>query len=406
MEILLFLFPLLWPAIPALTKLAPNWVAFGWVVLVAVYFYINGCGYNWKWYPVRTPYASIILIYSILCIFSTFINPMHDRALSFLFQTLALILVYWIFSQILFDVNLNRLLMALILGSVINAIIFAFAFMKSSPEIALEGLAYGQLRPVVLGYKANSWPFPSMIGWALIVSIIVHGKSKRNELILMSLFGIILLGSAILNMSRSVLLGISISTIFVLITHPRARVLFLWGLVVIALVFIITLPVVYPELELLLRLRSGLTGREELWPIAMKIIEEHPLFGLGPANFRERLLFESSFMRNGLAMILGDPTAHNLYLHIGAEIGVFGPFLAFCLLGIFTYRCNELWSKLKNSLYFTPLVAISAIMVAGFVRSLVETEFILQHGFIGKNLLIIILFSIQDRLATDSINGS
>ena len=400
MEILLFLFPLLWPAIPALTKLAPNWVAFGWVVLVAVYYYVTKCNNDWDRLTIKPHYAFFFILYTVTFVFSVFVNPQHERALSFMFQTVILVVIYWIFVQVLRGVNLNRALIAMIVGSVVNALIFSFAFLKSTPQFTLQGIAYGQLRPDLLGVNANHWPVPSIIGLALILSLAVHGKVRPRDWILILPTGVLLLSIALLNVSRSALLGIFLSAIFILITHYRWRKILLHAFTLFGIVaFVIISTPLLSKIEVLLRIRSGLAGRDVIWGVAWRVIEDNPILGVGPANFKELLFFKVPFCSRSLAMIVDQPSAHNVFLQIGTEIGLAGTIIAIALLVYFCYRSSVLWQRLKKTSYLPVLVAITALMIGGLVRSFFAIDFTILHGAITMNIKILLLLAIQDELS-------
>jgi O-antigen ligase len=166
------------------------------------------------------------------------------------------------------------------------------------------------------------------------------------------------------------------------------------------IIFIALFPLIWPFLEEVLRLRAGMTGRESIWALAIEIISNKPFTGIGPANFQPRFILDAPFMRNGAFTRLGEPTAHNVFLHIGAEVGIFGPLLALSLVGLFIIRNLYLWPYLKGTPHFATLMALIAMFTAAFARSLFETELAFQHGNLYKNVLIIVILAFQDNLST------
>ena len=103
-------------------------------------------------------------------------------------------------------------------------------------------------------------------------------------------------------------------------------------------------------------------------------------------------------MSSGVVRNTTVPTAHNVYLHIAAEIGIAGALISFSMVVMFAFRSWRLWNRLRGSTLFLVLVAVSAMMIAGFTRSIFESELALQHGFLYKNLHIIFVFAFQDQL--------
>ena len=77
-------------------------------------------------------------------------------------------------------------------------------------------------------------------------------------------------------------------------------------------------------------------GRTGLWAAALQVIGEHPWLGVGPGNYRAAIL------ETGRDPI-GHSNAHNLPLHLAAEIGVVGGifFASFCVDAL--RRCWKAW---------------------------------------------------------------
>lgn len=404
-EIMFFIFITLWPALSALMGLPDlrNYLALIWFLVVLIYLYLAACNRRVDESPISAEYAPFFIVFSILLIISTFANPLNDRSLQYLIQTLPLVIMYWSISRFMQGQNIDRLLIAILLGAVVNALVFLAAFSGETAMVTIEGLAYGAMRPTILGVGANAWPFPSMNGLMILLALVIHRSNiGRKEWFWIVPTAALLLGQAILNMSRSVLLGILVGLLFILATHPKGRKLMVASIVTLGVVFISSLPFILPRIEMMLRFRTGLSGRGEIWQMAWRIIEDHPVLGIGPANFGERFLFESPLMRDGLTRIATEPTAHNIFLHLGVEIGIPAALLALSLIAFFTYRSWKIWPILKHTPYFSALVAVSAMIVSGFVRSFFETDLIFMHGNLNKNLTLILMLAIQDHLAAKS----
>ncbi len=401
MLILLFLFPLLWPAIPAAAGIPEykNWFALAWVVILILVGFIYGCRSNWEHKWVKLHYAPLLIAYSILFILSVFTTPMNMRALSFLLQTLSLVLVYWMLTQALSKQNLQRLLVAMIVGSLVNAFIFAAAFASGMAKYSLAGFLYGYMRPIVWGVKANSWPYPSMLGLIIILALVTQGQLRKKQWYWVLPTSLVLFGVVVINMSRSIILALFVSSVFVLLTNPKSRRILIGIAVTTGVAFIAALPFIMPVLEKVLRLQSGLTNRTQIWETALKMIAEHPFLGIGPANFIDRFIFESPYLVSGAEMHIDPPAAHNVFLQVTSEIGIFGGILSVGLFILFFFRSRLLWHRLKDTEHFGVLVAVTAIAIAAFCRSQFETEMALQHGNLSKNLFVLLLLAFQDQLS-------
>jgi O-antigen ligase len=187
---------------------------------------------------------------------------------------------------------------------------------------------------------------------------------------------------------------------FLAFTHRPARKYFWMAIIGGILVLVILSPETLKILSGTLRLRGGLSGREDIWPMALRTIFEHPFFGLGPSWFEQRFFFLSPLMTNGLYSAISKPSAHNAFLTIGTDLGFFASLLSLAIFALFATRTRALWSRLKNTPDFGILAGISALVLAGFMRALFETDTILPYRYFTINSLLIALLAIQDRLYT------
>ena len=402
LDVFFFLLPLVRSGISSLLMVPRNWVALCLIFLFFSYCFVDRCNSGWQQEPIRTPYSPFLIVFSFLFIPSLFANPMHERALSFLTQTLPLVAVYWIISQLLVGKSLPRLLKAFILGSVANASIFMIAFLGSNTKMFMQGYLYGMMRPLVLGENANTWPYTAVMGSVIILSFLIYGKVRRIDQLWMVPALLLLLAVIVINMSRTAILGFLVSTVFLMATHPRSRKVLIYFLVLLNLTLIPILPYIWPKIEILFRFYRGLSGREYLWPLAWQILEDHVLLGIGPANFQGLLCLVAPLMPNGLSLVAGGPSAHNIWLHVGVEIGLLAPIVMLLMVLYFAARSKKLWFKLISSDQFPVLVAICAVVIFGFVRSIFESDFIIRPGNLANNLMIIVIFAIQYQLAVRS----
>jgi O-antigen ligase len=404
MIVLLFIFPLLWPTLPAAFGIPDykNWFALAWVVILLILSFLYVCRHNWKHDWVKLHFTPVLIAYSVLFILSVFTTPMNIRALSFLLQTLSLVPVYWLLTQALSTQNLKRLLIALTIGSLVNAFIFAGAFFGGMAKYSIAGFLYGYMRPIVWGVKANAWPYPSMLGLIIILSLVTQGQLRGRHRYWVIPTSLVLFAVVVINMSRSIILALAVSSIFILFTNPKSRKILVGTVISAGVMLIALLPFILPMMESVLRLQSGLTNRAQIWRTALNMIIEHPFFGIGPANFMDRFIFKSSYLISGAEMHIDPPAAHNVFLQVTSEIGIFGGLLSVGLFLLFFYRSHLLWHRLKKTEHFGILVAVTAIAIAAFCRSQFETEMALQHGNLSKNLFVLLLLAFQDQLSARS----
>lgn len=82
---------------------------------------------------------------------------------------------------------------------------------------------------------------------------------------------------------------------------------------------------------------DGGTGRTDLWAVALRMIEDRPVLGVGAGNFANtsiRYLLRSGALKRSDLIANTPKVAHNTYLTVIAELGVVGALLFGALLAI------------------------------------------------------------------------
>jgi O-antigen ligase len=398
LEILFFLMPLIFPAVPALTGIPSIFITIVWMLGLLLIWYVQNCIEGWKGERIRSNFVLIFVGYTVLVIFSILASRFSTVSLTSLSQCLALIAFYWILTHTLRNQNLYRLIVAIIAGSLVGAFIFVVVLTRNMPRLSLDYLILNTFRPRLMNFNANSWAMGMIIGTPLAFALLLNkpaGNRFRKWMLPTLIF---LFVAALINMSRSSLTAIGAACLFILLVHPTRKKIFFYGGGICLLLFFITLPYTYPYLDSILRLQSGLSGREHLWPLALNIIANDPVLGLGPGIYAERIFFLVSFVPNGLHKTVNLLSVHNVYLKIGVDIGIFGILLVLAIFALFAARSHQLWKRVKDTPDFPVLVAISALMVAGFLRGMFEINFAIPHGYLTENIVLVSLLTTQDRL--------
>lgn len=401
-EVLFFLLPLVFPALPALSGLSSIAFTSFWLVIMLCIWYVHGCMNGWTEKCIEVKFLVPFALYAILVILSIWATEVRSISLSNLSQCTALVLIYWLFVQVLTGRDLRRILHAVIIGTAAGTLIYLVAISRIMSHLSFSALAVSALRPTVLDYNPNSWAVYPLIGLPLALAMIFHGKPNFRRLLWLIPVASLLSFVAFLNLSRSALLAIGLSSIFILFSHQRGRRILMVGGLPAAFFFLLFMPAITAYFEPMLRLQAGLSGREELWPLAWNLILDHPVLGLGPGGYSEHIFYFVSFTTNSVLKIVNLLSVHNAFLQIGVDIGIIGPLLILLIYVIFAVRSRTLWRQLKSSPSFSVLVAICALMIAGFVRSLFEVDFTVLHGYLTDNLILITLLAIQDQLVARS----
>jgi len=137
----------------------------------------------------------------------------------------------------------------------------------------------------------------------------------------------------LLAMSRSAILGIVFSTAIVFFILKRKRFYqFLFILMSIVIIFIVVVPL-NEIVTQLFRIEEGVSYRDYLWLMAVDIIKDNTLFGLGPGAYPYEMLNYYPFMLNDylgkVFIFFADVSvsvnlAHNIFLVFFSEMGILG----------------------------------------------------------------------------------
>lgn len=148
-------------------------------------------------------------------------------------------------------------------------------------------------------------------------------------------------------LSRSGLIALTVALAVGIVFGGRWRAWFAGALVVAsigALVYLSTFagPVARERVQ-----STNSTGRADIWTIGARMVEAHPVRGVGGGNFPvasiHYLLRPGVIVRDDF-IIETPKVAHNIYLEVQAELGVVGLVLFLALLG-FSIRCAILAAR-------------------------------------------------------------
>jgi O-antigen ligase len=138
---------------------------------------------------------------------------------------------------------------------------------------------------------------------------------------------------------------------------------------------------------------NGGTGRTDLWTVAAKTFEKHPLNGIGAGNFvvvepRYAVDINSDLPRADLVVQNHEPV-HNTYLHVASELGVVGLTLFMLLIALALRAC---WKRTQE-VTSTTTRAIGAALFVGSIGMLVAFIFLTAQYEKQLWLVIAILFA-------------
>jgi O-antigen ligase len=227
-----------------------------------------------------------------------------------------------------------HILAAIVIGASIAAVSAIIA--PPPPESAIYGRAAGTVGD------------PNELAAALLVGLVVAAAFAVNRHIspalraLAGVSAVLCLMGILLSLSRGGLLGTACALLIAVAVAGRwrRRVLALAGTLGVLAVGYFAAFASLPAKQRVLDVGAeGGTGRLDLWTVGLRMIEAHPLNGIGSGEFpvsSVHYLLRPGLIQSG-AFILSTPkVAHNTYLNITAELGLVGGILfiamiAFCI---------------------------------------------------------------------------
>jgi O-antigen ligase len=84
------------------------------------------------------------------------------------------------------------------------------------------------------------------------------------------------------------------------------------------------------------------SGRADIWKVGLRMVRAHPVVGVGSGNYTTAephyLLTSAGAIKNVNLILISPHVAHNIYLHVLAEMGVIGLALFLSIIGL-SIRC-------------------------------------------------------------------
>jgi O-antigen ligase len=209
---------------------------------------------------------------------------------------------------------------AFVLGATVNAI-YGIAFPADPDGSALARASGGAGTP---------HEFATMLAAGMVfagVLAVVKGFPGRVRTLGFVMVPLGLAGIA-LSLSRAGLVALACAVMAAVVLGGR------WRGKALALALLLVTPLAgYYALfsgeaarERILTVGDG-TGRTTLWQVGWRIFEDNPIMGVGVGNYKENVIHyvvqPGALLRNDL-VVDKSLIPHNVYLHIGAELGVIG----------------------------------------------------------------------------------
>lgn len=192
-------------------------------------------------------------------------------------------------------------------------------------------------------------------------------NARRHRLALLVILGIMMAG-AYFCMNRSGWVGLLVALITMALLIKRFRQFFVVMLLVGAIVAGVywALIVSSPAVQERLRAQGPIEYRAETWRVALIMLRDNPILGVGYENFSQ--LYQHYGRWDINAPVL--PTPHNTYLWVLLAGGVvaFVPFIAF--LGVVVFSALRLWAVARGSSDGFPDAGLAGVFLASMASIL------------------------------------
>lgn len=222
--------------------------------------------------------------------------------------------------------HLTLLYRTLFLESALAGLVAAFQFVRQYR--AVRGLHPGRVyfymtATRIHGFMGHWMHFggQQMLMWSALVAFLLLGvrRTMKSRVVWFAVAGVVAL-SIILNFTRGVWLGCFVATVY-LVGRWRAR--WLWVLPVLVIAGYFAAPRLVRRRVAILRHPASdpaLSIRFEMWRAGLRMIERHPLVGVGPDNIVE---VYSLYLPPGRAPEVGyHEHLHDNFLQFAAERGL------------------------------------------------------------------------------------
>jgi O-antigen ligase len=188
-----------------------------------------------------------------------------------------------------------------------------------------------------------------MVAVILALVLALTGALSRSARLVASLLAVGCAIALFATLSRGSLLGLGVAGLVAPFVAGPGRRAFTFTAVLVSVVTAFTFFLLVASPASVARVthpsQGGGAGREDLWKIAWKMVDTHPVRGIGAGNFANTSV-DYLFSTVGLvdkstpAFVVDTPKVpHNIYLQVLAELGVVGEALFVGLVG-FAWICS------------------------------------------------------------------
>ena len=350
----------------ALFVLPLSFSAFEIILTIAVFFQIVSVWKKGQWVFSITTFDGLVLAFLSWGLLSTVLSP-HSSLLLFTFSSGLPICFYFLVSrQNMSEENRKFLLQMFWFGAAAVAVCGLWEVYSGAAGIKEDWVDFEKF-PVLLTRMAGPLKNPNLLaGYLSIVIAFWSGyrlyRPKNRDGIL-GTFGLLLLVACLLlTYSRGAWLSLFIVLIALGVWARRAKYL-ICGLICLAGLIMLTEPSIMDRIGSIWSPTSESSSamRLAIWDSTLYIIKDYPIFGIGWGSFPHIYPAYDYFLGPEQTIIYH---AHNLYLHLAAEVGIVGLLLWLSVVGC---CLRELWQRIckRDPLAFAISAALGVVLLGG-----------------------------------------
>lgn len=345
-------------------------------------FFLKRFGLNFSSYP-RIPKTLIyfLFLYGTAFFLSAAMSKYPFAAIGILLKQIAFFLIAYIFYSFIKDEgDMKNYFISIIVVAFIFTTVFIVTFINEGYDIMSK--SRGRITALTGNIEAATNFY--VLSFPMIISFLLYKKKSINKTIAWLILLYFFIG-LLIAMSRSAILGIVVSTGIIFFMLKRKRFYqFVFSLMIIVLIFIVVDPL-NEIVTQLFRIEEGVSFRDYLWLMAVNIIKDHPLFGLGPGAYQYELYNYFPFMLDdysGKVFIFfadvseGVNLAHNIFLVFFSDMGILGLATIIALpviyfrIGIKTIKKYKYESAGKYYLVIALFAAGTSVIFRNFFNSI------------------------------------
>jgi len=313
-----------------------------------------------------------MLILFVMMLVSTTYAVDTKIALSESARFLSYIFVYFLIKyELNEEQNINVLLKCYIFTSFILScigLVQHFTGFALDNSFRKAGGLGGSIRIAATLFNPNAYGAYLILIIFPVIMLSIYEKKKKEKIVYVVL-SILLISNLLMTYSRNVVLGFGIGLLVLTLIYS-IRLIYVLGGFGILICFI---PSVFQRFKGMATLLKD-DPRVKLWQTALKMIQDHPIRGVGNGNFITRYNDYIYKYKDLQYYYYRTYPSHNSYLKVESELGIIGILSFLGILATALFRINKLYKatidKFHKPFYIGVMASMTAFLFMNFSDNL------------------------------------